>query len=163
MEGEYRDASIVHDWYCDLRSRSWKSVHRMFYEAMLASGVGLARAKIMYAGVYFGGPRWSETVEANVDLMAREYLESSKAPEKYRRLHYPMPASEPGEHRRGPYADERYTSVVKRYHYTLKASDKTKLEGLVTAESSLEAIEEMIDHQTAVRSKSSDGETRISE
>ena len=109
----------------------------MFYEAMLASGVGIARAKIMYAGVYFGGPRWSETVESNVDLMAREYLDSSKAPEKYRRLHYPMPASEPGERRRGPHADEGYTRVIKRYHYKLEASDKTTLEGLVTAESPL--------------------------
>jgi hypothetical protein len=160
MEGEYRDASIVHDWYCDLRSRPWKCVHRMFYEAMLASGVGLARAKIMYAGVYFGGPRWSETVESNVALMAREYLESSNAPEKYRRLHFPMPVIDPGDHRRGPYAENGRTRVVKRYHYTFEAFDKTSLEEHVTADSSLEAIENMIDQQTTNRSRVSDGETR---
>jgi hypothetical protein len=37
FEGKYRDASIVPDWYCDLRTRPWRNVHRVFYEAMLRS------------------------------------------------------------------------------------------------------------------------------
>jgi len=69
FEGKYRAASIIHDWYCDVRTRPWKAVHRVFYDAMLTSGVSAGRAKLMYAGVLWGGPRWSETVVANNNLM----------------------------------------------------------------------------------------------
>ncbi|TPI54208.1 DUF1353 domain-containing protein [Mesorhizobium sp. B3-1-3] len=68
FEGKYRDASVVHDYYCDARSADWRSVHLMFYRAMLVSGVSVRRAKVMYAAVYFAGPRWSETVVENVTL-----------------------------------------------------------------------------------------------
>jgi Protein of unknown function (DUF1353) len=68
FEGKYRDASIIHDWYCDLRCRPWQSTHLAFYEAMRASDVPTSQAKLLYAGVYFGGPRWSKTVEENVNL-----------------------------------------------------------------------------------------------
>lgn len=68
FEGKYRNASVIHDWYCDRRSRPWKAVHRVFYEAMVTSGVDPLQAKAMYAGVYWGGPRWSETVVHNTDL-----------------------------------------------------------------------------------------------
>lgn len=66
--GQYRDASVVHDYYCDVRSRPWRAVHRVFYDAMLVSGVATARAKLMYSAVYFGGPRWSETASHNTQL-----------------------------------------------------------------------------------------------
>ena len=58
FEGRYRNASIVHDHYCDTRNRPWRDVHRMFYEAMLTGGVGQFKAKIMYYAVYRFGPRW---------------------------------------------------------------------------------------------------------
>jgi hypothetical protein len=67
-EGKYRDASVVHDYYCAVRSADWRSVHRMFYRAMLVSGVSVRRAKVMYVAVYFGGPRWNEMVVENVRL-----------------------------------------------------------------------------------------------
>lgn len=56
--GPYRDASIIHDYYCDVKSRPWKDVHRAFYEAMRASGVREREAKEKYAAVYKFGPRW---------------------------------------------------------------------------------------------------------
>jgi hypothetical protein len=59
FEGKYRDGSIVHDHYCIIRTRTWKATHRMFYEAMRCSGVGLPKAKIMYYAVYRFGPRWT--------------------------------------------------------------------------------------------------------
>jgi hypothetical protein len=68
FEGKYRDASVVHDYYCSVRSADWKSVHLMFYRAMLVSGVAALRAKVMYAAVYFGGPRWSDMDVKNVRL-----------------------------------------------------------------------------------------------
>lgn len=58
FEGSYRDASIIHDWYCDTRSRTWQSTHRMFFEACLAAGVDHAKAKTLYLAVYWRGPRW---------------------------------------------------------------------------------------------------------
>lgn len=68
FEGKYRDASVVHDWYCDVRTEPWRAVHRVFYNAMRASGVSESLAKLMYAGVYWGGPRWSETTVDNARL-----------------------------------------------------------------------------------------------
>jgi hypothetical protein len=59
FEGRYRNASIVHDHYCDSKARPWRDVHRMFHEAMLAGGVSNAKAKIMYYAVYRFGPRWT--------------------------------------------------------------------------------------------------------
>jgi Protein of unknown function (DUF1353) len=59
-EGKYREAIAVHDYYCAVRSTDWRSVHRVFYYAMLASSVSVRRAKLVYAGVYFAGPRWGD-------------------------------------------------------------------------------------------------------
>jgi hypothetical protein len=68
FEGKYRNASVVHDYYCDVRIKPWRTVHRMFFNAMRCSGVSEQRAKLMYAAVYFGGPRWSDTVVDNANL-----------------------------------------------------------------------------------------------
>ncbi len=56
--GDYRRASVVHDYYCVVRTRSSEATHRMFYEACRAGGVGEARAKVMYAMVRTFGPSW---------------------------------------------------------------------------------------------------------
>jgi hypothetical protein len=61
-DGECREAFVVHDYHCAVRSADWRSVHRMFYHAMLVSGVSERRAKLAYAGVYFAGPRWEKMV-----------------------------------------------------------------------------------------------------
>jgi hypothetical protein len=58
--GKYRRASVVHDVACVQRSRPWRSVHRMFYDACRCGGVGEIRAKVMYAAVFHFGPRWEE-------------------------------------------------------------------------------------------------------
>lgn len=68
FEGKYRDASIIHDWFCDRRTRTWQATHRVFYDAMLVSGVPVAKAKLMYFGVYWAGPRWEERVTLNTTL-----------------------------------------------------------------------------------------------
>jgi hypothetical protein len=59
FEGQYRDASVVHDYYCDVQTRAWQTTHRMFYEGMRCSGVPIVKAKIMYYAVYRFGPRWT--------------------------------------------------------------------------------------------------------
>jgi hypothetical protein len=60
FEGKYRNASVIHDRYCDTKERPWRDTHRMFYEAMRCNGVGAAQAKIMYYAVYRFGHRWPE-------------------------------------------------------------------------------------------------------
>jgi len=58
FEGPYRDASVVHDYYCDKRSRKWEDVHEVFYDAMLTRGVAQTKAWLMYKLVVEFGPRW---------------------------------------------------------------------------------------------------------
>jgi hypothetical protein len=56
--GKYRQAAVIHDHYCSIKSRSWEDTHNVFYEAMLAAGEELRTAKVMWAAVYHFGPRW---------------------------------------------------------------------------------------------------------
>ena len=69
LSGLYRNASIIHDYYCSKRSKPWRAVHQVFYDAMLTSGVSKTKALLMYSGVYMGGPRWTDmdVHNANVD------------------------------------------------------------------------------------------------
>lgn len=63
-------AAVLHDCYCQTdnkarcrgryRTKPWQQVHRMFYEACLAGGTPSLLAKIMFSGVWLGGPRWDE-------------------------------------------------------------------------------------------------------
>ena len=57
--GDYRRASVVHDYYCALKNRRWQAVHRMFYDALVASEVPDLWATILYGAVFAGGPRWA--------------------------------------------------------------------------------------------------------
>ncbi|MBI1866940.1 MAG: DUF1353 domain-containing protein [Methylocystis sp.] len=62
--GKYREASVIHDYYCETKSRHWKAVHKVFLDGMLARGVGAIQAKVMYLAVYRFGPRWDFDVDA---------------------------------------------------------------------------------------------------
>jgi hypothetical protein len=71
FSGAYRNASVVHDVYCENRRESWRDVHRMFYHACRAGGVSMPQAKVMYYAVYHFGPRWnapSSAFEAGFSL-----------------------------------------------------------------------------------------------
>jgi hypothetical protein len=65
FEGKYRNASVVHDYYCDRKDRPWRHVHKVFYSAMIEAGVDETLGKLMYYAVYYFGPRW-ETIETAV-------------------------------------------------------------------------------------------------
>lgn len=56
--GPYRDAAVVHDFYCWSKSRKWEDVHEVFLEAAINRGTSVTLAQTMYAGILFGGPRW---------------------------------------------------------------------------------------------------------
>jgi Protein of unknown function (DUF1353) len=57
-EGQYRQASVIHDVACEEMTSSWEDVHLMFYEACRCGGVSQGKAKTMYYAVYNFGPRW---------------------------------------------------------------------------------------------------------
>ena len=55
--GKYFPASVVHDHYCIIKTRSWQNTHRMFHTAMRTSGVGKLKAKVMfYACLLYTSP-----------------------------------------------------------------------------------------------------------
>ena len=60
FEGPYRNASVVHDHYCVVRTRKHHDVHLVFYEGMLTSGAGEGRARMMYEAVKRFGPSWTD-------------------------------------------------------------------------------------------------------
>lgn len=70
--GKYRAASVIHDVACQEKIRTWESVHLAFYYAMRTSGVSTKKAKMMYAGVYHGGPRWPMMREEQVMISAAD-------------------------------------------------------------------------------------------
>jgi hypothetical protein len=57
-DGPYRDAAVIHDYFCDKKDRPWEEVHAMFLEAALRRGTRESTAQTMYAGILYGGPRW---------------------------------------------------------------------------------------------------------
>lgn len=56
-------AAIIHDHYCVRHVRTWRQTHKVFHEALLASGVPAGKAGIMYFAVLVGGPKWVELVK----------------------------------------------------------------------------------------------------
>jgi hypothetical protein len=58
--GKYRRASVLHDIACQERTRPWKKVHKMFYQAMRADKTPKSTAKQFYQAVQLFGPRWDK-------------------------------------------------------------------------------------------------------
>jgi hypothetical protein len=74
FEGRYRNASVVHDRYCDTMERTWRDTHRMFYEAMRCKGVPSLKAKVMFYAVNRFGPRWPSPGEPVVEAPSAALL-----------------------------------------------------------------------------------------
>jgi hypothetical protein len=60
FEGLYRGPSVVHDFYCQMRTRKYPEVHQTFHDAMLTAGVSTKKAWIMYKAVAQFGPQWPD-------------------------------------------------------------------------------------------------------
>lgn len=58
FEGEYINASVIHDHYCDVKTRTAHDTHRAFYYGMRAAKVSDWKAKFMYWAVATFGPDW---------------------------------------------------------------------------------------------------------
>lgn len=70
---EFINAATVHDAYCGTGNEThayyhaakWQDVHRMFYDALRVGGTPQVKAKVMFAAVYLGGPRWDGARKVN--------------------------------------------------------------------------------------------------
>lgn len=119
FKGKYRQASVVHDYFCEQMSRPWKDVHKIFFEASLTEGNSLYHAKIMYAAVYAWGPRW-EIVDGS-PIRTREAIKPPTEAEMSALSEW-IKSSDPSldgiqgyveEHfRRGPAAAERRVALI---------------------------------------------------
>ena len=58
--GLHRVPSVYHDIACEDRARSYKQVHRMFYNCMIDCGENPGLAKVKGEAVENFGPRWDE-------------------------------------------------------------------------------------------------------
>lgn len=64
---EFANAAAMHDAWCGIGNEdgpvyhkaTWQEVHRMFYDSLIVGGTDDVRAKVMFAAVWLGGPRWS--------------------------------------------------------------------------------------------------------
>ena len=74
FEGAYRPASVIHDYYCDTRTRAYKDVHRVFYDAMLTSGVKETKAWLMFQAVERFGPSWADPkIDRGCEIVDENY------------------------------------------------------------------------------------------
>jgi Protein of unknown function (DUF1353) len=58
FSGNYIKASVIHDHYCDVKTRTEHDTHRNLYYGMRAAGVPEWQAKFMYWAVATFGPKW---------------------------------------------------------------------------------------------------------
>lgn len=87
--GPYRDAAVIHDYFCYTKKRKWEDAHNVFLEAALNRGTPEWKAQYMYAGILFKGPRWPAPQAA--DLSHRfVYAQMTSAP-----VPTPLPAQRP--------------------------------------------------------------------
>lgn len=99
---EFANAAAMHDAWCGIGNEdgavyhkaTWQEVHRMFYDSLIVGGTDDIRAKVMFAAVWLGGPRWAPIsrapdtrldrlpVELRRDAMrrAKAYIERENPP-----------------------------------------------------------------------------------
>lgn len=65
--GDYRAATVVHDYHCEIRIRTHQEVHRVFWETMKYCApkvpwwvriIALVKMDVMYTAVKYFGPKW---------------------------------------------------------------------------------------------------------
>lgn len=92
-EPRFVNAAALHDAYCGIgnesgpvyHAKTWQEVHRLFYDALIASGTPDVKAKVMFAAVWIGGPRWYPmgtpdlTLESVPDSAKKEAFLAAKA------------------------------------------------------------------------------------
>lgn len=62
-DSQFIRAAVIHDWYCIRTVRARRATHRMFYDALVESGVNRAKALTMYYAVLVGSHMWIDLME----------------------------------------------------------------------------------------------------
>lgn len=62
-EEQFLRAAVIHDHYCKRTVRARTATHRMFYDALIESGVTRAKALVMYYAVMVGSRMWISLME----------------------------------------------------------------------------------------------------
>lgn len=75
--GDYRRASVIHDYFCDVRTRPSDATHKMFLEACIAGGVNQTKAKTMYFMVKTFGPSW-QVARSDLEMAGRVVVRKGK-------------------------------------------------------------------------------------
>jgi len=166
FEGKYRNASIIHDWYCDRRTRPWERVHEIFYEAMLTSGVSAFQARMLYTGVRVGGPRWSLTAVANNNLgagpvpprppaaMAPPPMAMPSPPRAGAGFSFARPSSgKPAKSAPAPAAKPRTPIKPAAYSYELNESDLKMIEAIASKSDDLRQIDLLVENELKGRKR----------
>lgn len=56
--GKHRKASVLHDVECKRKTKPYKLVHKMYYDACLCAGMNKFKAKLFYLALKVGAPKW---------------------------------------------------------------------------------------------------------
>lgn len=62
-DAEFVKAAVLHDHYCIRTVRPRTATHRMFYDALIESGVSKVKASTMYYAVMVGSHMWIDLME----------------------------------------------------------------------------------------------------
>lgn len=74
FEGLYRNPSVIHDYFCDARTRPHDLVHRTFHDSMLVAGVSRSLALLMYKAVAVFGPKWPDPkIDPRCEIFHEDY------------------------------------------------------------------------------------------
>lgn len=74
FEGQYRNASVLHDVAYERHDRPWQDCDRMFYNAMRCSGVNAVEAKTMYYALYKFGHHWKFPIRKAKPLSKKDRM-----------------------------------------------------------------------------------------
>ena len=80
FSGKYRNASVIHDYYCVKQVRTVRETHEVFYAAAVASGVGKGMAWVLYQAVNQFGPSWPSprSLKTGCENLSEDNLSSTE-------------------------------------------------------------------------------------
>jgi hypothetical protein len=76
FDPDFIRAAVIHDHYCDRHVRPMLQTHWVFYDALRTSNVSSSKAKIMYAAILIGGPKWIDLIRGRPCKMGSICIQS---------------------------------------------------------------------------------------
>jgi Protein of unknown function (DUF1353) len=134
FEKDFIKAAVIHDWYCDRSVRAWTQTHRVFYDALIASGVDSIKAKMMYYAVLVGGPKWLDLIKGKECKVGETCINNVNGNTRL-----------PDGNILNRTTDEKYIYRKARYGEPAVISDITAVKSLIEANNAItpEALEDL--------------------